>query len=453
MDLEDETLLSNIFKDAFSEDIRRDPEFAIYLSELSSLGLDSLTNEPSRLEKERSSIRDQTQDLAFHNYRTFIETADCSKGICQDFTKINSHLDGVLETLPTLSDKCNSFLKLSQEISTKRKANWLTLNRHNDLLELLEIPQLMETCVRNNYYDEALELITYVNRLSKKHSSTIPVIQNIVKDVDQATQRMLKLLIQQLRGQIGLPQCLRTIGHLRRLDCFSETELRIKFLQCRDIWLQQVIDQVPTADPQNHLTKIIEVYRVHLFDIITQYKAIFSDDDQFNLYSHRNDDDLYDEDEEDLIDANGNKIKSTPENNKPAESALFYNWVTEKIGQFLEILQMDLIKGGCAFDTVLSQCMYFGLSFSRVGADFRPLMVPIILNSIENRFSTCCLRAKDQLKQTLGIFRISDIQDHGKYFLEFFGVFEPSNFITIFGWKMAKIQAPDKFLTLKWRNI
>merc|ERR1711881_815683 len=114
MDLDDETLLSNIFKENFDEPIRRDPEFAIYLSELSSFGLDQLLTEPARLETERSSIRDQTQDLAFHNYRTFIETADCSKGICQDFTKINSHLDGVLETLPALSEKCGNFLKLSQ---------------------------------------------------------------------------------------------------------------------------------------------------------------------------------------------------------------------------------------------------------------------------------------------------------------------------------------------------
>ena len=395
MDLDDETLLSNIFKDSFDEEIRRDPEFAIYLSELSSYGLDHLTHEPSRLEKDRSSIRDQTQDLAFHNYRTFIETADCSKGICQDFTKINENLDNVLETLPNLSDQCNSFLKLSQEISTKRKANLLTLSRHSDLLELLEIPQLMETCVRNNYYDEALELITYVKRMEKKHASSIPVIAKIVKDVELATQRMLKSLIQQLRGQIGLPQCLRTIGYLRRLDYFTETELRIKFLQCRDTYLQYVLDQVPNADPQNHLTKIIEHYRVHLFDIITQYKAIFSDDDQFNLYSGINDSGNEDEDQQ------------------PAESALFYNWVNEKIGQFLEILRMDLAKGSCAFDTVLSQCMYFGLSFSRVGADFRPLMVPIILNAIQTKFNNHCLRAKEQLNQTLGAFSIKDVNDSG----------------------------------------
>lgn len=54
--------------------------------------------------------------------------------------------------------------------------NNLTLNRHTEILEILEIPQLMDTCVRNNYYEEALELVAHVRRLEKKHA-TIPVVQ------------------------------------------------------------------------------------------------------------------------------------------------------------------------------------------------------------------------------------------------------------------------------------
>ena len=59
--------------------------------------------------------------------------------------------------------------------------NNLTKSRYTELLELLEIPQLMDTTVRNGYYDEALELIEFVRKLEKKYSN-IRVIAEIVQE-------------------------------------------------------------------------------------------------------------------------------------------------------------------------------------------------------------------------------------------------------------------------------
>ena len=59
-----------------------------------------------------------------------------------------------------------------------------------------------------------------------------------------------------------------------------------------------------------HINKVIELSRVHLFDVITQYRAIFPDDDaSLSPYS----------------------AASSREKTGPVEGALFYCWVNEKV--------------------------------------------------------------------------------------------------------------------------
>lgn len=108
------------------------------------------------------------------------------------------------------------------------------------------------------------------------------------------------------------------------MNVFSESELRLKFLQARDVWLQSCLNNIPKEDGKNttcflfmviltviaiaanhHLYKTIEITRVNLFNIVTQYRAVFNDDDHGPLMS----------------------IKSSTVN----QNVIFFSWINDKV--------------------------------------------------------------------------------------------------------------------------
>lgn len=91
------------------------------------------------------------------------------------FNETEIRLDRLVQKIPEFVEKCQTFCDTSKDISTRRRINSLTLTRNAELLEVLEMPQLMESCLRSNQYNEALELSQYARQLGAKHGD-IPII-------------------------------------------------------------------------------------------------------------------------------------------------------------------------------------------------------------------------------------------------------------------------------------
>ena len=62
--------------------------------------------------------------------------------------------------------------------------------------------------MRNHHYEEALQLHNYVKKLNKK-LPTVPIIEDIARNVDNSVKLMLQQLLGQLRSPVQLPQCLK----------------------------------------------------------------------------------------------------------------------------------------------------------------------------------------------------------------------------------------------------
>ena len=165
------------------------------------------------------------------------------------------------------------------------------------------------------------------------------------------------------------------------------------FLQSRGAWLASVLTAIPTGNPYNYvshisyrfffdilyqLTKLTDSSRSHLFDIITQYRAIFSDDNS-------SDDSL-------------------------EYGSILFGWMNEIIGSYLTALEKDLpqINEGLSLQYLLDQCMYYGVSMGRVGVDFRGLLLPLFERCIFNLFTSGLSGSTLHFTETMRHYRFTN---------------------------------------------
>ena len=87
----------------------------------------------------------------------------------------------------------------------------------------------MENCVRSECYDEALRMYCHVRRSLDRHPG-IGLLRSLADETQRIKQLMSQQLLRDLKGNSQLPNCLRIVSLLRKLDLFSESEIRIKFL-------------------------------------------------------------------------------------------------------------------------------------------------------------------------------------------------------------------------------
>ncbi|KAI8848021.1 Dor1-like family-domain-containing protein [Chytridium lagenaria] len=135
----------------------------------------------------------------------------------------HSRIESLQSSLTSLQTSCKTFESSATPILSSRKHIAIVLNQHPKLLDILEIPQLIDTFIRNGYYEEAMELQVHVGRLLLRHPD-IPILKTMAQDVHDAMQIMLTQLVSLLRGTSKLPMSIRVIGYLRRMEAFPEPD-------------------------------------------------------------------------------------------------------------------------------------------------------------------------------------------------------------------------------------
>ncbi|KAI5644328.1 dor1-like family domain-containing protein [Phthorimaea operculella] len=395
-----------LFPDSTTESPEYFADVTDYIKKLGTQNWENIRKEPERLTEEMKQLTEQTQDLAFTNYKTFVETAEISRTIMKDLGKSKDALETFLDSTPDFIQECEKFSQMAGNI-VKEKSRYSSIRNQSDkLLELLELPSLMREALNAEDYESALDIFTFIRNLSKRYSE-IPIVQNTTNEIMTLWFETLYHLFNQLRYDLPLPQCLQILGYLRRANTvYRSTEddhnalqsstgnkmsggitdgLHLHFLKARNAWFEKALEDANnTESSERLLRRIVELHRIHLFNVLTQHKSIF------------------------LSDAQESKVR---EDELSGTSALSC-WLKQKVEVLAEILNTNLPKEDeSSFESLLNQCMYLCLSFGRVGADMRCVLTPLFRNNVLAQFHSGIEKADNHFENQMKSYKVPSIKN------------------------------------------
>jgi len=221
----------------------------------------------------------------------------------------------------------------------------------------------METCVRNGYYQEAMELSSHAKDLQRRYVR-MRLVQDVAREVESVEQLMLAQLFSLLREPVKLPTAIKTVSYLRRMNLMDELSIGLAFLSGRlfNFRIQLLQLEKDRTEPIKYLRRYIDFFREHVYDIMSQFTALFDDFDALMSFAGQCITDLVS-----LVSSYVPKIASDP----------------------------------ASLSSVLIQLGYCSLSFSRLGLDFAPLIAAPFADTVLATYSYAVAAAADRLSHIL----------------------------------------------------
>lgn len=348
--------------------------------------------------------------------------------------------------LNELSQQCTAFKDRVSQFVSSHKRNRKTLQHHLQLVELLEVPQLVDACSRNGFHDEAIELANFVNGLERRHllafevkekstngsnklRSGSGVVLTIVDEVHHTLAGLRQQLLHSLTENTSLPKEIQILATLRKLDGLlidrylsvsrhdnevmatltdkqrehlrsqlvenSETRLQMDFLETRTIWLSRHSDKstinTTTKDKESsnnsstQSSTFLGPYGQTIETLEMKRTAWFAIITQFNA----------------LFLQKGDVNVSTSASQLAVK--ILNAWTSRQVYLLLEELKVLLpqIEEGASLRSVLEQSLFFSSRMSQVGCDFSFLLVPLFSDVLKEKIQRDVSKVSEYFKMMM----------------------------------------------------
>ncbi|KAK9235815.1 oligomeric Golgi complex subunit 8 [Lipomyces kononenkoae] len=343
-----------------------------YIQHIRGLSVSSISSETAQLNASLQNVERSLTNLAINSRPHLISTSATLEAFTDSFNSLALSIPPLSQIIPGLKSNVSQFHPVND-----RHPSATLLSNVDKVLDILELPSLVLTCVRNGYYAEALDLVGHVRRLAIRYKN-VKVIEMIQAEVEDALLEMTTLLLRLLRENVQLPTAIKVISYLRRLQPFQASpnpklELQHIYLLSRMIHLKSQLQSLEPLKsiPEKYLKRYIEFFREFVFAAIIGFRSIFPKDGEGDKDSSN--------------DGSGTGVSSTQlKGSDYVDDISVVDAGEQLLSSFIYHTTMDLkktvkemlpmIPDKSSYAVLYLQVIYSSQSLARVGGEFWGIM-------------------------------------------------------------------------------
>lgn len=222
-----------------------------------------LRGEPARLAQEIAETQASIRSLSLTNYAVHIENHKTERATREQLVAGGETVARIEATAAAAAARLEDLQPRLARLHGAHAKLRQTLLHHSAVVELLEAPSVMESCLRAGLFDEALDVAEYGSNLFFAHRLWLPappaapdaapppqsIVARVVAEIRVVADDLRESILRQLSGRVALPLVLRLLGHLRRL--YTQQALARKRVAELQLQLQQRLREQKQRQPHD----------------------------------------------------------------------------------------------------------------------------------------------------------------------------------------------------------
>lgn len=245
--------------------------------EFSSMDLQMLLKEPSRLESSIAALQSQFDESMARNYDYFIKTCVDASTITDDLESCTKNIGDLSTDLAKANNLCKDLCLTANSTRESMAKISSAFLKQSEISDILIAPQLMRTCKISNLYDEALQVYKILEQFSRQYPN-LTSLQTTLNEAKAVKNEVTQSLLNTFKGELSLEDAMTNVNLLLNSDSFESAEVRLEFLKGRRLALHQKIRNLSKDNPRKYIEELTNEVRSALFTIPTTYQTIFPSD-------------------------------------------------------------------------------------------------------------------------------------------------------------------------------